>query len=72
MGNIHLLAIFNIDVEVRNLERIFGQIGFDEKVLSTTKSMPEVMEIVIKIKELRYLHMWIVLVDYLKQIVLLK
>lgn len=50
MGNIHLLAIFNIDVEVRNLERIFGQIGFDEKVLSTTKSMPEVMEIVIKNK----------------------
>lgn len=42
--------IFNIDVEVRNLERIFGQIGFDEKVLSTTKSMPEVMEIVIKNK----------------------
>ena len=50
MGNIHLLAIFNIDVEVRNLERIFGQLGFDENVLSTTKSIPEVMEIVIKNK----------------------
>lgn len=50
MGNIHLLAIFNIDVEVRNLERIFGQFDFDETVLSTKKSMPEVMEIVIKNK----------------------
>lgn len=50
MGNIHLLAIFNTDVEVRKLERIFGQFGFDENLLSTTKSMPEVMEIVIKNK----------------------
>lgn len=50
MGNIHLLAIFNTDIEVRELERIFGQFGFDEDMQATTKSMPEVMEIVIKNK----------------------
>ena len=50
MGNIHLLAIFNTDVEVRELERIFGQFEFDENMQATKKSMPEVMEIVIKHK----------------------
>ena len=50
MGNIHLLAIFNIDEEIRNLERIFGQLDYDKTMLSTKKSMPEVMEIIIKNK----------------------
>lgn len=49
-GNIHLIAIFNIDIEVKELYQIFGKFCYDPKIESTTISISEVMEIVIKHK----------------------
>lgn len=49
-GNIHLLAIFSPDIPERDLERIFGQFGYDSDIEATTKALHEVMNIVIKNK----------------------
>ena len=44
------MAIFDLDREARDLERIFGKLEFDDKIGATKKTMSEIMEIIIKNK----------------------